>query len=495
MTPRRACFRRLALGVAAVGLVAVVCGAGLVAPGRSWAVSTPGTLLGEGGSFDLPMIDALQNSSGGEEAVAPDAPAFFNANVDQARDDFASGDADYAVSEFPLTSTQAATAAQNGRTFAYVPFAADPLAIAAIVECNDDTTLTSTTLCPNLEVSVPLLAEIFSDAVSSWNDPKFSQASGGRQIVTTSESANIHPVNQVAPSMANYALQSLFVTDPIDGGVAKTTWDTFLGFLNVTDDTPNELWPTNGGLSGGDQSVANSLIPVNEQTLIPQPNPQEWGQGQVAAIPMDWTGSPYNLPTIAIQNEAGAYVPPGVASMTAAVQDATMDPTTNLVTFTASTSDTAAYPIPTMSYLVVPTSGLSADKATALAQFIRYVLGPGQAVVQSFGAASPTQAMVNAGLKVAEEVAAQATSTTTTTTTTTTATTATTGVTPTTAANAGPKTASTAPSGAATADSAALAFTGAPPWMLPGLGAIVVIVGELTRRGLRRRMRARGAGA
>ena len=69
--------------------------------------------------------------------------------------------------------------------------------------------------------------------------------------------------------------------------------------------------------------------------------------------------------------------------------------------FNASTTDAAAYNSYLMeeSYLVVPTNGLSAAKAKALAQFIRYVLGPeGQQDIENFGAAPATAAMVAAGL-------------------------------------------------------------------------------------------------
>jgi LPXTG-motif cell wall-anchored protein len=63
-----------------------------------------------------------------------------------------------------------------------------------------------------------------------------------------------------------------------------------------------------------------------------------------------------------------------------------------------------------MDYLIVPTSGLSPAKATALAAFIRFVLGSGgQALVESYGAAPVTPSMVAVGLRVAGEVAAQGT--------------------------------------------------------------------------------------
>ncbi len=79
-------------------------------------------------------------------------------------------------------------------------------------------------------------------------------------------------------------------------------------------------------------------------------------------------GTPWNIPTAAIQNAAGKFVPPSEAAAAASEADATMDPTTHLVTFAANPNNTAAYNNYLMveSYLVVPTSGLTAAKASKL---------------------------------------------------------------------------------------------------------------------------------
>ncbi len=84
------------------------------------------------------------------------------------------------------------------------------------------------------------------------------------------------------------------------------------------------------------------------------------------------------------------------------------------------------------SYLVVPTNGLSAAKATAMADFIRFVVGPtGQSDIESFGAAPATSAMVTADLSIAAQLDAEAAqganSSSTTSTTTGSSTTAATG--------------------------------------------------------------------
>ena len=66
------------------------------------------------------------------------------------------------------------------------------------------------------------------------------------------------------------------------------------------------------------------------------------------------------------------------------------------------------------SYLVVPTNGLPTDKATALAQFIRFIVGgTGQADIESLGAAPATKAMMTADLAVAQQLNAEAATATT----------------------------------------------------------------------------------
>ncbi len=468
--------------MAAAGAALVVAGVGSLG-GAAPASADSGVLtklLGEGGSFAEPIIDQIQTD--GASVVSPLVPQYFDANIDQGRDDFADGTADYAVSELPLTGAEAGTAASIGRSFAYVPFAASPLAIAAVVECSNDTVLKPTTMCPNLQLTMTQLAEIFSQQITTWGSASLAGISAGNPdaIVPTSNSNLIYTKNLVDPAASNYELEQAFVDDP----QGKVAWDAYLNSLKITDDTPSVTWPTSGGISGGDEALANSLVPLNPDAEVPapEPNPSEWGQGQVAGLPIDWVGAPRDIPTIAIQNAAGAFVSPTVAGASAALADATTDPTTNLVTFNASTTDTAAYPLTMMSYLVVPTTGLSAGKATALSNFIQFVLSAkGQADVQSFGAAPVTPAMVTEGLAVAKTVAAE-TGTSTTTTTTTAA--------PVSSADNGSSGVVTSSNGTDASDQSSgptLANTGLDPLPLLAVGGFLITISLMGRLWARRR--------
>ncbi len=241
-----------------------------------------------------PIVNLLQNDSGALAAISPFTPSYFDADIDQALQDFAAGASDYAVSELPLTASEAATAAQNGRSFAYVPFAASPLAIAAVVECSQTSTVTASTFCGTIKVTVPILAQIFTDlpptaspppgglGIGTWNNPELTALTPSLGGVST-VSADITALEDVQPAASNYALESLFVNN----ATAKPIWDAYLKFYEgVTDDTPTDLWPHTNGTSGGDAVLAQSLIPINEQSNPPAPpaNPQTWGQGVVAPL-------------------------------------------------------------------------------------------------------------------------------------------------------------------------------------------------------------------
>ena len=122
-SPRWCC-----VGLVAVCLVTLAATVGAL-PASAADTTDPGTLVGEGGSFLTPVTDVLLKAD--TSGLAPLNPSYTDANLDGAITDFVgdgpgSFDADFVVSERPLTSGEAATAKADGRTFAYVPFAATP---------------------------------------------------------------------------------------------------------------------------------------------------------------------------------------------------------------------------------------------------------------------------------------------------------------------------------------------------------------------------------
>jgi hypothetical protein len=507
----------LALGVGFVSFAALAT----APPAPAGASTDPTALVGEGGSFLTPVTELLLKVDTG---LAPLNPQYDDSNLDNAIGDFVgtapgSFDTDFVVSERPLTSTEAATAQSNGRTFAYVPFAATPVAVATLALCDPTGLLGSSTtaLCQNIPLTTEDVALLFTDNLTNplvspnqglptqllgWGDTRLHQANG-----TPIPAAPVYQASTLEPSAENTALMAYIDSDP----TAKELFDNALNNpasdALTKSDTPSETWPFHGlhAYVGGDAGLIEKELNVNAETNTPS-ELTFWGglggnggTGPDDVFPLSsvWAGSPqgtpWNIPTAAIQNAADDFVTPSEAAAAAAESHATVDPTTNLVTFNADASDAAAYNNYLMveSYLVVPTSGLPAEKAQKLAQLIRFMTGPVAASDEAtVGSAPPTATMVAADLKVATELddeSAAATGSTSTTSPSGSSTTTTTSSTTSTTVAA----ASTSPSGSTgtgnSGSGTGLAATGASD-IVPALvvGAALVALGVLGRRRLRR---------
>ena len=484
-------------------------------PLSAGADTDPTALVGEGGSFLTPVTDVLLKADAG---LAPLNPQYQDADIDQGIADFVGTgpghfNADFAVTERPLTSAEAATAKTNGRTFAYVPFAATPVAIATLAVCSPAGVQGNSTsaLCQGIPLNTEQTALLFTQGLtnpsvspnqnlplqlSGWQDPRLTLASG--QPIP---GAGVYQASTLQPSAENTALMAYLDSDP----TAKELFDNALNnpVANplTSSDSPSEKWPFHGlhAAVGGDAGLIERELNINAETNAPS-TLNSWtglsnGADDVFPVASVWAGAPqgtpWNIPTAAIENAAGKFVVPSAAAAGAAEADATMDPTTRLVTFVANLGDQVAYNNYLMveSYLVVPTSGLSADKAAKLAQFIRFITGPvAQSDEATVGSAPPTTAMVAADQKVATELdteAATAASTTSNPTTTTTITSATT--TTTTVPVAAVSTAAAGNAGNS-GGSSGLASTGAPDNIVPVLaaGGALVVLGAFGRRRLRR---------
>ena len=506
---------RLSATLVLLVLVVPTLAIGILSGARAGADTDPGTLSGEGGTFLQPVVTKLIDDA------APNLSGLFGGyvatGIDTGISDFVGSGpnqfgADFAVSERPLTSAEAATAKTDGRSFAYVPFAATPVAVATLVPDSTytgGTTITSAQLCPHISLSVADIGALYgydsTNPISNWSDPRFT--------CSNSLPLNANGVTLAAnddPSMSNSALMSLLDSDPTAKGYFTTGLASAFAAnaATTTDTTPSEKWPYTGSyvIAGGDDPFIGKLLSINATTNTPSNESAGWVLGATFPVSSVWTGAPlgapWNIPTGAVQNAQGSYVVPSTSAAQAAEGDATVartsDPTTNnLVTFNGSTTDAAAYNSFLMeeSYLVVPTSGLPANKDTALASLIRFVLGPkGQTDIKSFGAAPATSAMDTAGLTVAAQLDAQAAAGATTSTTVAgSPSTTTTSASGTTSSSASGLSSSTG-GGSSSSDSGTgstgsdLAFTGAAGIsQMVATGGLFVVAGTLVRRRVRKR--------
>jgi ABC-type phosphate transport system substrate-binding protein len=480
-------------------------------PGSAGAATSQGVLTGQGGDALGPIVQKLLRDD--TAGLAPDSATYTNVDLDQGIAGFV-GTApnmfsnDFAVSERPLSTAEIAAATTDGRSFAYVPFAATPVALMTLVPVSTypggNAPISPAEFCQHIPLTLAELDGIFgvaSPPYLNWGDSRLSCSTSSS---TPPDGTSIIREGNLDPTMENDAFVSLLDSTPASEAA-------FGAEFSVIDEAPSEQWPYSGtadgtGITGGDQATLGSVLGLDPETNAPSTSPTLIKLGAIMPVASDWTGDPlgvtWNLPTAAVENGGGAFVAPSAAAAKAAEDDATLaatsDPTTNnLVTFDLTSTDASSYnPYLMMeSYLVVPTNGLPADKAEALAQFIRFVVGgTGQADITALGAAPATSAMVTADLKVAQTLDAEAAADPSTTTTSTTSATSSSGssssTTSTTLATSAANAGNTGAGGSPSTDGSTtggLADTGGNPLPILGLGLAFLVFGEVARRIVRRR--------
>ncbi len=257
---------------------------------------------------------------------------------------FTSKTVDFACSDAPLTADQRA-AAPNALHI--------PETIGAITVAYNLPGISS-----GLKLTGTVLADIYLGSITNWNDPA---------------------ITALNPSLTlpNHGITTVHRSD----GSGTTNW--FTKYLSLVSPTWNETvgsgtsvqWPgTNAIGASGNSNVAATV------------NQTQYAVGYIElayALQND-------VPVAALQNPAGNYVLPSLASTTAAAGSL---PTTGLPSGSDSWENVIilnapgdqAYPIVNPTYMLVykdlgVVPGMTLDKATQIVQYIWYVIHDGQSL-------------------------------------------------------------------------------------------------------------------
>jgi phosphate transport system substrate-binding protein len=437
-----------------VGALAVAAGLAWGPAGPVRAATDPTQLLGGGESWPEYTVRQLENDAAQAGALGALAPVYIaGRGEDAARADVAAGASDFAVSSAPLTADELTAAGQSGIQPAYVPFASGAVGIVAAVQADRQH---GGGLIQNIKLTIPTLAKVFTHHINYWNDPEILAENPDVPDLAHVEVPSILTAVRRDSSSTSSALVAAFLTDP----VARSVWAEYVQGLGQAPDVTPDRWPAdpNGNVTGvtsGSRGMINALLNLDPVSGQPIPGTPAHAIGYVAPE----FARQFGAPRAAIQNRATPptfVLPTAAGAVVGALAGAAFDPATGLYTIDYSRITAAgAYPIPLVSYLVVPVRGVAPAKAQALAAFIRFVLGTaGQADVASTGMVGVSAEAITAGLQVAhtlETAAAPPTTTTTqgqaTTTTTTTTTTAGVPETPAAPSDPAPSAGPTAPAG------------------------------------------------
>ena len=289
------------------------------------------TLVGAGSTLVAPLVSQWQPTYDSKYGVAITYGAIGSGGgIEQ----ITARTVNFGASDAPMTSSQAAAC----KSCLEIPWALAATDVAYHV-----------TGVPNgLHFTGQVLADIWMGKIKAWNDPAIKALNPGVNLPSTP----IVPVHRTDGSGDTFAFTNY---------LSKMSPEFKSKIGNAT--TVN--WP--GGVGGkGNSGVGGVLASTN---------------GAIAYIAIAYVLEnkfDYGL----VQNAAGKYPTPNVASISAAAAAQKTVPaggTQGISLTDPPASAPGAYPISTFTYVLVPTQSSSAAVGTALKKFIGWAITDGQA--------------------------------------------------------------------------------------------------------------------
>lgn len=247
------------------------------------------------------------------------------------------GKVDFAASDMPITGQEPSGPAR---------FTQIPTVLGGVVPIYN---------LPGLETELDLtpevLAEIYSGKIRRWNDPAIRASNSGAHL----------PNSEIA------------VVHRSDGSGTTFVWTSFLSessreWKGSVGAGTHVTWPVGAGAEGN-KGVA--VLVKNTPNSI----------GYVELI----YAIQHQLEYAAVRNPAGHFVKADLASITAAAAGASPSGDQEFRLSILDSPSKAAYPISTFTWILVPNSGLDAQKKRAIIDLLDWMLTSGQKQCASLG--------------------------------------------------------------------------------------------------------------
>jgi phosphate transport system substrate-binding protein len=244
-----------------------------------------------------------------------------------------SGTVDFGASDYPLDDQ----ALSQMKPVIQIPESAGPVCII----------YTLPGLQKPLQLSSDVIAGIFLGKITSWHDAAVAKDNPGVKLPDT----KIIPVHRTDGSGTTAAFTAYL-------SAVSDEWKSKVGKGGAVS------WP--GGVGGkGSEGVTEQV---------------RQAPGSIGYVELTYAQQ-NKVPTAAVKNQAGHYVVPSLKSTTAAIDgyatELSKDPRTPIVNPPASAAE--AYPISTLTFLIIPKDGTDATKRSALKEFATYMINLGQA--------------------------------------------------------------------------------------------------------------------
>jgi phosphate transport system substrate-binding protein len=244
-----------------------------------------------------------------------------------------SGTVDFGASDYALTDQQLG----EMKPVVQIPESAGPVCIIYSLPG----------LSKPLQLSADSIAGIFLGKIITWHDPLLVKDNPGVNLPNT----------------------KVVVAHRTDGSGTTAAFTTYLSAVSPE-------WKSKVG-TGGAVSWPAGVGGKGSEGVTAMVRQFPGGIGYV-----ELTYAQQNkLDVASVKNQAGKYVAPSTASTTAAIaafsDELSKDPRIPIANPPASAAD--AYPISTLTFLIIPKDGPDKAKRTALRDFARYVITDGQA--------------------------------------------------------------------------------------------------------------------
>ena len=315
------------------------------------SVGGASTLIGAGSTLVAPLLQGWASTYDEKYSVAITyGPIGSGGGIEQ----ITGRSVNFGASDAPMTS-QEATACKGCLEI--------PWALAAT-----DVAYHVSGVPNNLKLTGPVLADMFTGKITSWNDPAIKKLNPGVNLPDT----KIVPIHRTDGSGDTYAFTNyLSHVDP--------------AFKSKIGAATTVSWP--GGLGAkGNSGVGGALQSTN---------------GGIAYIAIAYVLQ-NKFDFALVQNAAGHYPVPGPGSILQAANAVKTIPsggTAGISLVDPPSSAPGAYPISTFTYVLIPKTGESSAVSAGLKKFIAWAITTGQVGVQKLDFAPLPKAVVEADQK------------------------------------------------------------------------------------------------
>ncbi len=301
----------------------------------SSSAALSGTLNGSGSTLQLvyeqSAISAFKSVQSGMTVN------YGGGGSGKGRTDLAGGTVQFAGSDSPIPAKEKSNF--QGKTVLYYPILIAPITVSYNLSG----------LSKPLQLSGPVVANIFSGKITKWNDSAITADNPGVTLPSTSITVAVR--SDSSGTTQNF---SQFLMEA--GGSAWT-----LGSSSII------KWPSTAHAGNGNGGVAQII----------KSTPGAIGYVDYA------TAKASSLTYASVKNKDGSYVAPSVQAATTAADNATVKPD---LTFSAIWAPGASsYPITAQSWVLIDQKQSDANTSKMLQAYIGYLVGAGQQLLPQLG--------------------------------------------------------------------------------------------------------------